>query len=146
MARRAQAKPGPTTSGPTKQARRREVGRLEWVVGALGAAITLGVFGTLAYEAATFEDGPPILVAHFRDVSRTEGGYVARFEVENRGFSTAADVTVRATLKDGDRVIEESDATLDYVARKSRREGGVVLRRDPATATLEIVATSYRKP
>lgn len=124
----------------------REVGRLEWVVGALGAAIVAAVLGVLGYEAAIYEDGPPALVATVISVTATEGGHVVRFRTENRGASTAAEVVVRARLKRGDEVLEEAETTLDYVARKSDREAGVIFRADPRSAELEILAVAYRKP
>ena len=124
----------------------RQVGRAEWAVAALGAALVVGVLGLLAREAATYEDGPPVIVATADGVTPTEGGYVLRFTAENRGAATAADVTIAARLTDGERVLEEAEVTLDYVARKSSRAAGVIFRRDPATATLELRATSYRKP
>ena len=129
-----------------KQLARREVGRLEWIVGALGAAIVVAVLGVLIHEALTYHEGAPVLVVKVLDVTPTEGGYVVRFMTENRGPSTAAEVVVAATLKDGDRVVERAETTLDYIARKSDRGAGVILKRDPASAELEIAATSYRKP
>ena len=130
----------------SKQPARREVGRLEWIVGALGAAIVVAVLGVLSYEALTYHEGAPALVVKVIDVTPTEGGYVVRFNTENRGPSTAAEVVVAATLTEGDRVLERAETTLDYIARKSDRSAGVILRRDPASAKLEIAATSYRKP
>lgn len=122
----------------------REVGRLEWIVGAIGAAIVAAVLGVLIYEALTYHEGAPVLVARVLDVTPTEGGFVVRFVTENQGPSTAAEVVVRATLKDGG--VEEAETTLDYVARKSSREAGMIFRRDPRSGTLELAARSYRKP
>ena len=99
-----------------EEGKRREVGRLEWIVGALGAAITAGVLGTLAYEASTYEEGPLALVVRMIDVTQTEGGFVVRFAAANDGTSTAGEVVVRATLKEGDRTLEQAariDALLD---------------------------------
>lgn len=129
-----------------KQPARRDVGRLEWIVGALGAAIVVGVLGVLTHEALTYHEGAPVLVTRIIDVTPTEGGFVVRFLTENRGPSTAAEVVVAATLKDGDRVVEEAETTLDYIARKSDRGAGVIFKRDPASGTLELAAKSYRKP
>ncbi|MFD1705111.1 TIGR02588 family protein [Methylopila henanensis] len=123
-----------------------EVARIEWAVGALGAAIVVAVLGVLAYEAVVHRDGAPTLVARVVDVTPTEAGHVVRFRTENRGPSTAAEVVVRATLTQGDRTLEEAETTLDYVARRSEREAGVILKADPASGTLELRATSYRKP
>lgn len=124
----------------------RPVALAEWAVAAVGAALVVGVLGVLAHEAMTYEDGPPVIVTTVDGVTRTPAGYVARFTAKNEGHATAAEIKVVATLKDGQRTIEEADVTLDYVARKSSREAGVIFQRDPATATLEIRATSYRKP
>ncbi|GLK68120.1 TIGR02588 family protein [Hansschlegelia plantiphila] len=124
----------------------REVGRIEWIVGAAGALITIAVLATLIHEALTYKEGAPVLVSRVIGVTPTEGGFVVRFETENRGPSTAAEVVVSATLKDGERVVEQAEATLDYIARQSSRDAGIVLRRDPASGTLELAATSYRAP
>ncbi|GLK79596.1 TIGR02588 family protein [Methylopila turkensis] len=131
-----------TESRPQKP----EVARVEWAVGALGATIVIAVLGVLAYEAAVYRDGAPALVAQVVDVTATEAGHVVRFRTENHGPSTAAEVVVRATLTQGDRTLEEVETTLDYVARKSSREAGVIFKADPATATLDLRATAYRKP
>jgi uncharacterized protein (TIGR02588 family) len=133
-------------NGQDEAAKPREVGRLEWAVGALGALIVVAVLGMLGYEAAVARDGLPILVTRVIAVTPTEAGFVVRFETENRGPSTAAEVVVRATLKEGDQTVEDIETTLDYVARRSRREAGVILRRDPSSGALEIAAVSYRKP
>lgn len=127
------------------KSRKRDVGRLEWIVGALGAAIVVGVLGVLIHEALTYREGAPVLVTRVIDVTPTEAGFVVRFMTENRGPSTA-DVVVAATLREGGRVVEEAETTLDYVARKSDRGGGFVFRRDPASGDLELAAKSYRKP
>ena len=124
----------------------REVGLLEWAAGALGLLITLAVFAVLGYEAATFEDGPPILVVRVIDISRNAGGHVVRFEARNLGSTTAAEVVVRARLTEGGRPIEEAEATLDYVARRSRHEAGMIFQRDPASVQIDVAAVSYRKP
>jgi len=131
----------------TDKARKSTAGRLEWIVGGLGGAIVVAVLGVLIHEALTYHDGPPQIVAQVIDVTPTEGGFVVRFKTENRGPSTAAEVVVSATLKDaGGATVEEAETTLDYIARKSDREAGVIFRRDPASGTLEIAATSFRKP
>jgi uncharacterized protein (TIGR02588 family) len=124
----------------------RQVARLEWIVAGLGALLAAGVLGVLVQEALTYEEGPPVIVAAIEDVTRTEAGHVVRFTAQNRGDTTAAEVTMAATLKEGDRVVEEAEVTLDYVARKSSRKAGVVFERDPASATIEIKARSFRKP
>jgi uncharacterized protein (TIGR02588 family) len=124
----------------------RQVGRLEWIVAALGAALVAGVFGVLTHEALTYEDGPPVIVATVTDVHLTEGGYAVRFRAENRGSTTAAEVTMVGRLMQGEQTLEQAEIILDYIARKSSREAGMVFQRDPATATIDIKATSYRKP
>ncbi|WP_020186021.1 TIGR02588 family protein [Methylopila sp. 73B] len=124
----------------------REIGWLEWGVAGLGAALVVGVLGVLTHEALTYEDGPPAIIATVDDVSRGPGGYVVRFTAKNEGASTAAEILMLAELKQGDDVLESAEVTLDYVARKSSKQAGVVFARDPAGAELTIRATSYRKP
>ncbi|WP_020179445.1 hypothetical protein [Methylopila sp. M107] len=141
----ATPKPGTTKPRPARS-RAQETGRLEWIVGALGALITVAVLGVLTHEALTDHEGAPVLIARILDVTPTEGGFVVRFRTENRGPSTAAEVVVAATLKDGETVLEQAQTTLDYVARKSSRDAGVILKRDPASGTLALAATGFRKP
>ncbi|HVI28896.1 TIGR02588 family protein [Hansschlegelia sp.] len=124
----------------------RAVGRLEWAVGALGALVTLGVLGLLGHEALTYHPAAPALTSRVTGVTKTESGYVVSFETENLGPSTAAEVVIRATLKRGDQVAEEAEATFDYVPRHSTRKAGFVLREDPAAGELELAPISYREP
>lgn len=133
-------------NGGRKPKQPHEVARLEWVVGALGAIVTVGVLGVLGHDALNGDDGPPILLARVVSVTPTDGGFVVSVETENQGPSTAAEVVLRATLRQGEQVIEQAEAKLDYVARESRREAGVIFQRDPDEGTLEVAATSYRKP
>jgi uncharacterized protein (TIGR02588 family) len=124
----------------------RAVGRLEWAVGIAGALATLAVLGVLVREALTYHEGAPVLISTVTGVTPTPGGYVVQFQTENRGPSTVAEVVVDARLKQGDRVMEQASVTLDYVARKSSRDAGVILRADPASGTLELSASSFRAP
>lgn len=124
----------------------RQVGIVEWAVAALGAALVAGVLATLTYEALTYREGPPSIAVKVDHVDRTESGHVVRFTARNEGPTTAAEVTILGRLTDAGQVVEEAQITLDYVARQSAREAGLIFERDPATATLELRATSYRKP
>ncbi|MFC7051451.1 TIGR02588 family protein [Hansschlegelia quercus] len=124
----------------------RAVGRLEWAVGIAGALATLAVLGVLVREAVTYQEGAPVLISTVTGVTPTPAGYVVQFQTENRSPSTVAEVVVDARLKQGDRVLEQASVTLDYVARKSSRDAGVILRADPASGTLELSASSFRAP
>lgn len=124
----------------------RAVGRLEWAVGAVGALVTLAVFGLLGREALSYHPAAPDLVARVTAIDRNESGYVVIFETENRGPSAAAEVVIRATFRKGGQIAEQAEATLDYVPRHSSRKAGFVLREDPGAGALELAPISYREP
>jgi uncharacterized protein (TIGR02588 family) len=124
----------------------RQVGRFEWGVAALGALLVVGVLATLTHEALTFEDGPPVIVASTDAVTPTEGGHVVQFTARNLGARPAAEVAITARLSQDGAVVEEAEVTLDYIARRSSREAGVIFKADPRSGTLDYSATSYRNP
>ncbi len=125
---------------------RRQVGRLEWAVGALGAVVAAAVFGVLGYEAVAYREGPPMLAARVIDVTHDDSGFIVRFETENRGPSIVADVRVTVALRRGGAIVEQGEVMLDYIAHDSSKKAGVLLREDPASGALELRPTSYRAP
>jgi len=127
-----------------------EVGRLEqrlgWVAAGLGALVVAGALGILGWSALTDAGAPP-------DIAFEAGAPVARgavwlapFVAVNRGDRTAAAVKVVGELKREGRVVETSEADLDYVPARSRREGGLWFGRDPAAFEFTLRATGYATP
>lgn len=73
-------------------------------------------------------------------------GYVMTFKARNVGSTTAAALTVQARLLDGDQVIEEHEATIDYLPEQSERDGGFFFREDPRQHRIELTSDGYASP
>ena len=124
----------------------REVSRWEWVAAAVSAALVLFVLGYLLYDAAARPQTPPAVEVSVDSVARGGGVWRVEFVARNRGQNTAAGVIVEGELKDGERTVETSEATLDYVPGKSKRHGGLFFRQDPGAYRLELRALGYQRP
>ena len=120
--------------------------RWEHVVGALGALLVAATIGYLALDAKNDDESPPDLVVSAARIIQGESGYIVEIEVDNRGTETAAAVLVRGELKQGDAVIEDAEATLDYVPGHSRRPAGLVFTNDPASYTLHLRTVGFDVP
>lgn len=125
---------------------RRAIPALEWAVGGLGAALVLALIGYLIFQAVWRDELPP-------DVRLTQGlihdqgsHWLVTFEAENTGSIAAAQLLIEGELKDGERVVETSQATLDYLPPRSRRQGGLMFRENPFTLDLELRASGYARP
>jgi uncharacterized protein (TIGR02588 family) len=121
----------------------------EWLTAALGLVLVLGAVTVLVLHAVRGGDAPPDLVVRVERVVPAGTGYVAEFEVENRGDGTAAAVTVHgevAAPAGAEGAAETSETRLDHVPGRSVRRGGLLFTRDPRTAPLRVRATGYTEP
>src|SRR5690606_14891685 len=100
----------------------------------------------LAGEGVSGRNGTPELVVTPREVARTEGGYVVEFLAVNQSGKSVAAVELNGELHDGDAVIEESSATLDYLPKNAERNGALIFRRDPNAHTLHLFASGFAEP
>lgn len=127
-----------------------EISGWEWLTAALGLVLVLGAVTVLVLHAVRGGDAPPDLVVRVERVVPVGAGYVAEFEVENRGTETAAAVTVRgevaAPAGGAEGAAETSETQLDHVPGRSVRRGGLLFTRDPRTAPLRVRATGYTEP
>lgn len=119
---------------------------LEWVVAAIGAAILVAMIGYMLHDGLTRREGPPDVVLTQGPVQPTASGFVLPFKAENRGHSTASALEIGGRLMDGDRVVEESRATVDFLPEGSEREGGLFFTRDPRQGGLVLRAEGYSRP
>jgi uncharacterized protein (TIGR02588 family) len=120
--------------------------RAEWAVALTGLALVAATIGYMLAVAATERDTPPDIVASVERVHRASGGWVAEIAVDNRGGSTAAEVTIRAALGDGGREVETGEVVLGYVPMHSRRSAAIIFRRDPRAHAIDLRAVSHREP
>lgn len=119
---------------------------LEWVLGALGAALLVSCIGFLIWKSAQGADEPGRVTM---DVTRTlalEDQYLMEFEVHNAGTQTLAALNVTARLLDGEKEVESAQAVIDYVPGRSTRSGGFYFRTDPRQHRVELNAGGYQTP
>jgi len=130
------AKPG-TAAGETPL--------LEWVAGGIGAVLFLGCLSIMVWNALT-PRSLPSLSASVGQVTQQANGFTAEFTLHNSGRSTAANVTVLATLKQGSEEVEQHEAMIDFVPPLSERKGGIFFKHDPRSGELTIEAQGYSDP
>lgn len=119
---------------------------LEWLTAVIGLILVVGALGFIIYEASTNEHEPPILKLSYGAVIKTEAGYLVKFEVENNGDETAANVVIEGKLTKGAQEIETSSVTFDYAPSQSKRNGGLYFKNNPQEFDFEILAKGYQKP
>lgn len=105
---------------------------LQWVMAALGAAITLGAVGIVVWEAVQ-PPSPPALSARIVAVQATAAGQVATVRVQNDGDDTAAAVDIEGVLGD-----QTATATLDYVPGHGHARAYLRFDADPRAATIAV--------
>ncbi len=119
---------------------------LEWFVAIIGLIMVAGAFGFIIYKAATDGNKPPILKVNYSAPEKNDAGYLVKFEVENTGDETAADVVVEGKLMKGTEEIETSSATFDYAPSQSKRGGGLYFKNNPQEFEFEISPKGYQNP
>ena len=118
----------------------------EWVAGAVSTVMVLLVVGFIASNALTGDGSPPAVEVRPDSVLRAGGMWIVPFSAENRGDRTAAGLQVRGELKEGERVVESSDATVDYVPGHAMRRGGLFFHADPRAYQMELRAHGFQNP
>ncbi|KAB0676218.1 TIGR02588 family protein [Aureimonas leprariae] len=133
---------------PPPSASSRQVGTsaLEWSFAVAGGTILVGMIGYMVYYGLSQPTGPAKIVLKADTVEPMPEGYVLTFTARNVGSSTAAALKIKATLLEGERVIEEREATIDYLPEHSEREGGFFFRRDPRLYRTDLMSAGYAAP
>lgn len=120
---------------------------LEWVSGALGLALALGLLGFIGWQAWSGPEGaPPAIEVRVERIAPAAGGHVVEFAARNLSPATAAGVQIEGELREGGRVAATSQATLDYVPGRSERRGGLFFEQDPRAHALRLRALGYARP
>ena len=119
-----------------------------WVTAGVGLVIVLAAFAYLVRDGFARRDVPhPVITAAADTAVATAGGWLVPLRVRNDGGVAVADLHVRAELRAADgTVVEEREATLDYVPPGSTRRGGVVFAQDPAAGRVEVRPLGFEIP
>ena len=119
---------------------------LEWAIAALGGALTCFLIGYLIYIGLAQPAGMPTLVTKASAAQPTVGGSLIEVRVRNDGDGTAAGVIVSGELRDGDKVVEDAEATIDYVPQQSERTVLLQFTEDPARYQLKVRVRGFSEP
>jgi uncharacterized protein (TIGR02588 family) len=119
---------------------------IEWATGLVSALMVLALIGWVTFDAVTKEQAPPDFTIEAQTAELISGGYRVRFEVTNSATTTAAGVTVRGEIRDGDSVVEDAEVVFDYVAAESKASGALIFARDPGSQQLQLRAVGYTDP
>jgi uncharacterized protein (TIGR02588 family) len=118
----------------------------EWAAAAAGLLLVLGAIGFLLRQAVVRPATPPAIVLSVDSVHPAPGGFHVGFRARNVGGTTAADLHVEGELREGERTVETSEATLRFVPPGAERRGGLFFREDPRRHTLDLRALGYEYP
>lgn len=119
---------------------------LEWILGGVGALLFLAGLLYLTIEGLRGEDRPAEITFTVKEVLPAGDGFLVRYSAHNRGTQTLAELHIKAQIVAGTTVMDEAQATLDFLPGHSSREGGFYLREDPNRFRLEIRAQGYQEP
>ncbi|WP_158580001.1 TIGR02588 family protein [Geodermatophilus marinus] len=135
-------------SGGAGEGERREGGTSpgEYVVGALGLVLVLGLLAFLLWDGLVEREGGPRLAVVVTGVSPAPTGFSVGYEVRNSGGETAEQVEVSGELTREGSVVDEATATVDYVAPGSRRQGALLFGEDPRDGELRVAVDGYVLP
>ena len=120
--------------------------RLEAIAAVIGAVLALATLGIIVWDGISDQGRPALVTLRAGTVTEHEAGYVVEVVAENSGDATAAALLVEGSLRQGDRVVETSETTFDYVPSRSQREGGLVFTADPRAYALTLQAKGYIEP
>ena len=118
----------------------------EWVAAGVGLLLVAGTLAFLIAHALQDTRTPPDPLASVVHVQPQDGRYLVRVRVFNRGALPAARLRLVATLREGQRTVEEVETEFEHVPAGSVREAGVFFVHDPAGLQLELSARSYEQP
>lgn len=127
-----------------KEARKVQSQRIEWVVGAVSAVVTLVLAGFLLFEAITKTGQEPDIAFGAARGFPMSQGYGVEVTVRNLGHVTAADVELEAVADFGGES-ETGTVTVDYLPAESETQVGFGFSRevDPAAVNFRLLGYTY---
>ena len=119
---------------------------LEWIVFGVSLVLVLGTVGFLVRDAASGEDAPASLSVELGRPEPHGDIWAVPVTLRNQGDETAEGVKVEVTLEAPGMQVETAEFVAAFVPRRSKREGWVTFRSDPARGRLSGRAVGYENP
>lgn len=135
-----------TTTANKRHSEAKEPHWIEWATGMVSALVVVAMIAWVGYKAWTDEDMQPEFSIAITERRPVEGGYRVAFEISNKATVTAAAVTVRGEIVDGDNVVEDAEVTFDYVPAQSKSSGAILFSQDPGAREVRVRAVGYTDP
>lgn len=117
-----------------------------WLASAIGLILVVGSSGFLINQSLNARHLPPEFTVKARPPIKVANGYLVRIQIKNVGDEVAAALLVEGELKNGEKTIESSSATIDYLPSQSHRNAGLFFSKDPSSFELKIQPKSYVEP
>nr|CAD6437878.1 TIGR02588 family protein [Rhizobium sp. Q54] len=119
---------------------------IEWLVAALGVILLVAMLGYMVFFGLTRPESPPQILVTYGDARPEPPGYALEFTASNKGGSTATQTLIKGVLKRGDEIVEEAEATIDYIPHTSDRKGTLIFKENPSSFELEVGVTGFADP
>jgi uncharacterized protein (TIGR02588 family) len=119
---------------------------LEWLAAGIGLVLTLGVLGSIGWQAFGDSSAPPAIVVEVMRVDAVEKGYRVEFRARNTAGSTAAQVEIEGKLAADGAEVETGHVVFDYIPGHSERKGGMFFTREPQLDRLTLRALGFATP
>jgi len=120
---------------------------LEWVVFGVSALLIASLVGVLVMELVTSRREPPRVIVRLGKAVRVADHYRVSILARNEGDQTVEGVVVEATMTPSVGQPETAHFEIDFLPRRSEREGWVTFTGDPGRAKeLKVRAIGYERP
>lgn len=119
---------------------------LHRIIAWLGGLLVAMLLSYLGWQALFAQETPPRVETAVEAVEPQGESFLVLFVARNLGGSTAAALEIKGELRQGDRLLEESRATIDYLPAQSVSRGGLLFRQDPRQATLTLQPGGFVEP
>ena len=127
------------------KAKLQEIPMTEWIIGALGALLTIAAIAYLVNEGWRGDQRPPEITVTVSAIEPIQSGFRVRLNARNAGGEAAAGVQIVGRLTSGGEE-ETAETELDYVPAHSERSAGLFFRGDPRAGQFDLRATGYEVP
>lgn len=117
-----------------------------WLASAIGLVLVIGSSGFMINQIIVAKHAPPEFTIRAQPPIKVSNGYLIRIQIQNIGDEVAAALLVEGELKKGEKTIESSSATIDYLPSHSQRNAGLIFSQDPSSFEVKLQAKSYVQP